>query len=131
MVFTVNYQTEIDSLIASSEFQLICEVLTKLLDQYFPVIAAKYRAADRFWRSETGNRVALQFSLFFCVAINATVKSPIKTVPHRDFKNIAIGVCAIFVLGFFDDGETAWLVNFEAASSFNYRWAYSYCIPVR
>ncbi|KAF9506037.1 hypothetical protein BS47DRAFT_1399871 [Hydnum rufescens UP504] len=114
MAFTVDYQTEIDSLIASSEFQLICEVLTKLLDQYFPAIAAKYRAADRFWRSETGNRVTLQFSLFFCVAINATVKSPVKTVPHRDFKNVAIGVCAIFVLGFFDDGETAWLVNFEA-----------------
>ncbi|KAF9504567.1 hypothetical protein BS47DRAFT_1368693 [Hydnum rufescens UP504] len=37
-----DYQTEIDSLITSSEFQLICEVLTKLLDQYFPVIAAKY-----------------------------------------------------------------------------------------
>ncbi|KAF9508757.1 hypothetical protein BS47DRAFT_1365748 [Hydnum rufescens UP504] len=89
MAFTVDYQTEIDSLIASSEFQLICEVLTKLLDQYFPAIAAKYRAADRFWQSETGNQVALQFSLFFCVAINATVKSPVKTVPHRDFKNVA------------------------------------------
>ncbi|KAF9512964.1 hypothetical protein BS47DRAFT_1393708 [Hydnum rufescens UP504] len=112
--FTVDYQTEIDGLIASSEFQLICEVLTKLLDQYFPVIAAKYRAADEFWRSKTNNQVTVQFSLFFCVAINATVKSPVKTVPHRDFKNVAIGVCAIFVLGFFDDGETAWLVNFEA-----------------
>ncbi|KAF9512970.1 hypothetical protein BS47DRAFT_1362758 [Hydnum rufescens UP504] len=56
----------------------------------------------------------MEFSLFFCVAINATVKSPVKTVPHRDFKNVAIGVCAIFVLGFFNDGETVWLVNFGA-----------------
>ncbi|KAF9506007.1 hypothetical protein BS47DRAFT_1367659 [Hydnum rufescens UP504] len=56
----------------------------------------------------------MEFSLFFCIEIDVTVKSPVKTVPHRDFKNVAIGVCAIFVLGFFNDGETVWLVNFEA-----------------
>ncbi|KAF9506008.1 hypothetical protein BS47DRAFT_1399875 [Hydnum rufescens UP504] len=55
MAFTAAYLTEIESLIALSKFQLICEVLTKLLDQYFLVIAAKYWVADKLWHSEMDN----------------------------------------------------------------------------
>ncbi|KAF9508035.1 hypothetical protein BS47DRAFT_1366264 [Hydnum rufescens UP504] len=112
--FTVDYQTEIDGLIASSEFQLICEVLTKLLDRYFPAIAAKY---------SSGRRQSMRL-----------VKSPVKTVPHRDFKNVAIGIIYgnVRSAGFFDDGETAWLVNFEAGIVIQLPIGqYSCCIPVK
>lgn len=72
-----------------------------LLHRYFPAIAAKYRACDEYWRKTTNGEVKTLFSLFFCVAINIQVLSRVITVPHRDFKNVAIGLCALFVLGKF------------------------------
>jgi hypothetical protein len=74
-------------------------MLTQLMDRYFPAIAKKYRTCDQFWRDTTNNEVKMEFSLFFCVTINTMIDSPVKTTPHRDFKNVAIGLCALFVQG--------------------------------
>ncbi|KAF9002856.1 hypothetical protein BDZ89DRAFT_903411, partial [Hymenopellis radicata] len=34
--------------------------------------------------------------------------------PHVDAKNLALGICIVFVYGFFNHREKAWLVIWEA-----------------
>jgi len=71
-------------------------------------------------------------SLFFCMAINLDIGEAVRSWPHRDMMNLSMGLCVIYVfgklrfqiagllsnliasIGFFNDGEEAWLVNLEA-----------------
>ncbi|KAF9508550.1 hypothetical protein BS47DRAFT_1397703 [Hydnum rufescens UP504] len=85
-----------------------------MMDTYFPAITKKYRCCDEYWRDHTDGAVKVISSLFFLVSINASLSEHVKTLPHHDRKNIAVGICALFVFGFFNNAEDAWLVNLEA-----------------
>ncbi|KAF9520947.1 hypothetical protein BS47DRAFT_1386640 [Hydnum rufescens UP504] len=101
-------------LLKTEEWRLIEGILTGMMDAYFPTIAAKYRHCHEYWQAQTNGCMGAVSSIFFLVSINASFSERVKTLPHRDRKNIAVGICGVFVFGFFDDVEDAWLVNLEA-----------------
>jgi hypothetical protein len=105
------------------------QVTTERLMRYFPGIASLYGRARDFW---AGKGATFEFGLFCHFAINVDVGQPVSSVPHRDGKNLAFGVCVIVpfglhlmpfvihndidscILGYFPHGVMAWLVNLEA-----------------
>ncbi|KAF9504064.1 hypothetical protein BS47DRAFT_1369056 [Hydnum rufescens UP504] len=112
--FHESHQEPVEELLNTKEWQLIESLLTNMMDTYFPAIAKKYRCCDEYWRGCTNGVIKAISSLFFLVSINASLSEHVKTWPHRNRKNVAIGICTIFIFGFFDDTEQAWLVNLEA-----------------
>jgi hypothetical protein len=108
--------------------------LSLFLWEHFPRLALLFSECGKFWERAAalgGKPVTMEFaSLFFCMAINIDLGEAVKSWPHRDMMNLSIGLCVIYVfgkfsiyrtrppnnfrLGFFDDEETAWLVNLEA-----------------
>ncbi|KAF9503346.1 hypothetical protein BS47DRAFT_1369598 [Hydnum rufescens UP504] len=114
MKFHESHQEPVEELLNTKEWQLIESLLTNMMDTYFPAIANKYRCCDEYWQGRTNGVIKAISSLFFLVSINASLSECVKTWPHRDRKNVAIGICTVFIFGFFDDTEQAWLVNLEA-----------------
>lgn len=74
----------------------------------------------------------MDFGLFYNMVINVDMGPRVKSVPHRNVMNLVWGVCVVLVfgvlcfmaaglpadvmghIGFFADGQLAWLVNLEA-----------------
>ncbi|KAA1471025.1 hypothetical protein DENSPDRAFT_849962 [Dentipellis sp. KUC8613] len=56
------------------------------------------------------------YDLFFnfCLNYPSDDARRVYCLPHVDWKNIALGVCLVFVHGMFNDKERAWLVLWEA-----------------
>jgi hypothetical protein len=81
---------------------------------------------------QTDGKITMEFGLFFNLAVNVDMEgAPVKSIPHRDLKNLAFGVCVIIpigerlfpshlaphslvYIGYFPSGRRAWLVNLEA-----------------
>lgn len=76
-------------------------LLTVFLVTYFPAIAAKYQECNEYWQARSGGAIRTIFSLFFMVTVNASLGERVKTFLHRDRKNLAIGVCCLFIFGVF------------------------------
>lgn len=101
-----------------------------MLERYFPGIAAHYKELDNFWRDNSSDEKRMEFGYFHCIAVNVDMGKPVRSLPHRDFHDLAYGVCAIIAYGtcsclvnagvylcqsgFFPHGLQAWLVNHEA-----------------
>lgn len=85
---------------------LLCLVLIEfrnygcaILKQRFPAIAQRYQDTIDYMKKE--HNVNAQFGLFFNFCLNAA-RNGVKRVfckPHVDWKNLAFGVCMIFVYG--------------------------------
>lgn len=41
----------------------------------------------------------MEFGHFFTMAVNADLGERVMSFPHRDTKNIAVGLCALFIFG--------------------------------
>jgi hypothetical protein len=79
-----------------------------LLVRYFPAVARRAEDAEAWWQKaaqEDGvEPFKLLFRRFFTATINATMKGQLAdmvVVPHLDVKNVAAGLCAVFVFGEF------------------------------
>ncbi|KAF9025383.1 hypothetical protein BDP27DRAFT_1351787 [Rhodocollybia butyracea] len=85
-----------------------------ILKQHFPAIAERYTSALNYMKKEHG--IEAQFGLFFNFCLNAAREGTKRVFckPHVDWKNLAFGVCMIFVYGHFDHREKCWLVIWEA-----------------
>lgn len=77
-----------------------------MLERYFPEIAQRSKQAEGWWKAEAEKDGAEPFQLlfgnFFTATVNATMKgqfADMVIVPHADVKNVAAGVCAVFVYG--------------------------------
>jgi hypothetical protein len=99
---------------------------------YFPGIASLYQEVDEFWHEKGSAKPQMDFGLFYTMAINVDMGPRVKSNPHRDVMNLAWGICVILAfgalcfmaaglpadpmhpIGFFADGQLAWLVNLEA-----------------
>ncbi|KAF9026649.1 hypothetical protein BDZ89DRAFT_1134689 [Hymenopellis radicata] len=89
-------------------------IANDLLRLLFPAIAARYLACADYMR--THHKIEPMFGLFWNWCLNAPLAG-VKRVfcdPHVDFKNLALGVCIVFVYGVFNHREKAWLVIWEA-----------------
>ncbi|KAF8992458.1 hypothetical protein BDZ89DRAFT_1151085 [Hymenopellis radicata] len=65
---------------------------------------------------EKKHSLSPQFGLYWNWCLNA-VRAGVKRVhcdPHVDAKNLALGICIVFVYGWFNHQEKAWLVIWEA-----------------
>ncbi|KAF9039512.1 hypothetical protein BDZ89DRAFT_1060957 [Hymenopellis radicata] len=85
-----------------------------MAEDHFPGIARRYKTCHEYMRDEYG--ITTPFGLFFNWCLNAP-RLGVKRVhcdPHVDFKNIALGICIVFVYGVFNFREKAWLVIWEA-----------------
>ncbi|KAJ3860035.1 hypothetical protein EV359DRAFT_85743 [Lentinula novae-zelandiae] len=86
----------------------------EILKAHFPAIAKRYQDSINYMRLKYG--IEAMFGLFFNFCLNAPRKG-VKRVfckPHVDWKNIAFGVCMIYVYGHFNHREKCWLVIWEA-----------------
>ncbi|KAF9045653.1 hypothetical protein BDZ89DRAFT_1127585 [Hymenopellis radicata] len=95
-------------------FSFFNGLASSMAEAHFPGIAGRYKACRDYMR--TKYNIPAQFGLFFNWCLNAPRPS-VKRVhcdPHVDFKNIALGICVIFVYGVFNFREKAWLVIWEA-----------------
>ncbi|KAJ3806980.1 hypothetical protein F5876DRAFT_80145 [Lentinula aff. lateritia] len=86
----------------------------EILKVHFPAIAKRYQDSINYMRLKYG--IEAMFGLFFNFCLNAPRKG-VKRVfckPHVDWKNVAFGVCMIYVYGHFNHREKCWLVIWEA-----------------
>ncbi|KAJ4466684.1 hypothetical protein C8J55DRAFT_565673 [Lentinula edodes] len=86
----------------------------EILKAHFPAIAKRYQDSIDYMRLKYG--IEAMFGLFFNFCLNAPRKG-VKRVfckPHVDWKNVAFGVCMIYVYGHFNHREKCWLVIWEA-----------------
>jgi hypothetical protein len=109
--------------------------LNLLMWEHFPCLSMLYSKCGEFWEQGAAlgtEPVKMEFaSLFYCMAINLDLGEAVHSWPHRDKMNLSVGLCVIFVfgsihftlcqqainlhhVGFFDDGELAWLVILES-----------------
>lgn len=69
--------------------------MNHLFSLHFPLIARRYR--------ECANKLGIKalFGLFFNFCINAPLDPAerIHCAPHVDWKNLAMGICVVFVYG--------------------------------
>ena len=77
-----------------------------MLERYFPEIAKRSQLAEAWWKGEAEKDGAEPFRLlfgnFFAATVNATMKGQLAdmvVIPHADVKNVAAGVCALFIYG--------------------------------
>ncbi|KAF9026369.1 hypothetical protein BDZ89DRAFT_1134796 [Hymenopellis radicata] len=89
-------------------------IANDLAARLFPVIAARYLACAEYMR--TNHKIEPMFGLFWNWCLNAPLAGTQRVFcdPHVDFKNLALGVCIVFVYGVFNHREKAWLVIWEA-----------------
>ncbi|KAG1721347.1 hypothetical protein EDB19DRAFT_1835556 [Suillus lakei] len=76
----------------------------------FPLLARRYRACAE------ALRIQPLYGHFFNFCLNSA-RAGVRRVhcsPHVDWKNIAIGVCVVFIYGKFNSKERSWLVIWEA-----------------
>lgn len=72
----------------------------RFLEDSFPEIVARYKQCHKAIESQHG--VAPMYGLFYNFCLNGAWPGKTDRVycePHVDWKNIAIGVCLIFVYG--------------------------------
>lgn len=70
------------------------------MGRYFPGVATLCKELDEFWYKKLGYK--MEFGLFYTMAINVDINGErVKSIPHRDARNLAWGVCAIFPFGEF------------------------------
>ncbi|KAF9515163.1 hypothetical protein BS47DRAFT_1391892 [Hydnum rufescens UP504] len=109
----------IEEFLDSGEFAAVCMEMSRILERWFPKYAARCAASNEWWKSRTQGFVAMKFGYFFNCCVNVAEATPgtppadVKCGPHVDYKNIAGGVCALYVIGFFNHGERCWLVCWE------------------
>ncbi|KAL0059716.1 hypothetical protein AAF712_013512 [Marasmius tenuissimus] len=90
-----------------------------LLEKEFPDIAQRYKTcAEEMKRKFNISPLFGGFYWNFCLnGVRLGGPTPVPRVfckPHIDFKNLALGVCMIFVYGHFDHKRKCWLVIWEA-----------------
>ena len=73
---------------------------TLLVDKYFPEIAERARQCEEHWAKLPGNEeMKMEFGLWWAATINIPTRGSVKTRLHRDWRNVAGGLCAIWVYG--------------------------------
>ncbi|KAJ8094090.1 hypothetical protein PM082_023298 [Marasmius tenuissimus] len=90
-----------------------------ILKRVFPAIAKRYKDCSEYLE-EKYNMPAPYGGHFYNFCLNGP-KGDIRRVhcdPHVDYKNIALGVCMIFVYGHFNHREKCWLAIWEAGVAF-------------
>jgi hypothetical protein len=80
--------------------------VNRLLERYFPEIARRSKEAEQWWRNAVQDDgtgpFCLLFGNFFAATVNVTMKGQLAdmvVIPHADVKNVAAGVCGLFVFG--------------------------------
>ncbi|KAK7051198.1 hypothetical protein VNI00_004698 [Paramarasmius palmivorus] len=85
-----------------------------LLRRVFPKVAERFESCSRrLWKKY---RVRAPYGLFFNWCLNGVVSGipRVHCEPHVDFKNVALGVCMVYIYGHFNHQEKCWLVIWEA-----------------
>lgn len=71
-----------------------------LLHQHFPSLAELYKDTSDFWKGDAGNKSwGAPFGPYFSMAVNVDIGAKVSSIPHRDVKNLSVGLCCIFVFG--------------------------------
>ncbi|KAE9393022.1 hypothetical protein BT96DRAFT_999823 [Gymnopus androsaceus JB14] len=101
-----------------SVFQRLTAFGCTILEAQFPAIAERYKESIKYMNDTYG--IEAKFGLFFNFCLNSP-RNGVKRVfckPHVDWKNVAFGVCMIFIYGHFNHCEKCWLVIWEAGLAF-------------
>lgn len=73
------------------------------MDLYFPELASRAAVSNAEWKEKTKGAVEMMFPYFFSSTLNIPADGKTSTVmskPHRDWKNTAAGMCAVYIYGF-------------------------------
>ncbi|KAA1477406.1 hypothetical protein DENSPDRAFT_885082 [Dentipellis sp. KUC8613] len=92
--------------------------LTKLgcafVRRHFPQTAQRFDTCARLLEEKHGIRSDYDLFFNFCLNYPSDEAPRVYCLPHVDWKNVAFGVCLVFVHGRFHRKERAWLVLWEA-----------------
>ncbi|EIM79212.1 uncharacterized protein STEHIDRAFT_116684 [Stereum hirsutum FP-91666 SS1] len=112
----VKNKTALDAFFApGSAIYQIQAMGMRFLEVSFPEIVARYKECHQTIGKTYG--IWPMYGLFYNFCLNGARPGTVSRVycePHVDWKNIAIGVCLVFVYGNFDHKRKAWLVIWEA-----------------
>ena len=71
-----------------------------LVNEWFPEIAEQARQCEKHWKTFCKDeQLKMDFGLWWAATINFPTRGSVKTVLHRDWRNVAAGLCAIWVFG--------------------------------
>ncbi|KAK7020705.1 hypothetical protein VNI00_017647 [Paramarasmius palmivorus] len=96
-------------------FAVLTRIGCSLVQKYFPRVYERYRRCSDYMLANKGFE-APYGGIFFNFCLNGAREGVDRVFcdPHVDFKNVALGVCMVFVYGHFDHWERCWLVIWEA-----------------
>ncbi|KAK7037413.1 hypothetical protein VNI00_011163 [Paramarasmius palmivorus] len=101
----------------NSIFHVLTLLGCDLVKQHFPRIYQRFKDCSDYMRDRYGEEFKAPYGgIFFNFCVNG-VRYGVPRVfckPHVDHKNVALGVCMVFVYGHFDHREKCWLVIWEA-----------------
>ncbi|KIY62979.1 hypothetical protein CYLTODRAFT_158530 [Cylindrobasidium torrendii FP15055 ss-10] len=84
-----------------------------IVQGFFPGIWRRFMRCRDYWSIKRG--VNAMYGAFWQFCINwGEDRLLVDCWPHVDAANLAIGVCVIFIFGFFNSNEVCWLVIWEA-----------------
>ncbi|KAK7047835.1 hypothetical protein VNI00_006163 [Paramarasmius palmivorus] len=97
-----------------SLFDQLTRIGCSLLRKHFPGIHQRFSDCSEWMRKH--HRLQAPYGVFFNFCLNGVSVDTdrVHCEPHVDFKNVALGVCMIFVYGHFNHKERSWLVIWEA-----------------
>jgi len=87
-----------------------------LVNKHFPKIAERYRQNAADIKKKHKGEIEPHFGLFWNFCLNAAHRDVprVHCWPHIDSKNIAVGVCVLYIYGDFNSKELSWLCIWEA-----------------
>lgn len=81
-------------------FILLSQEAVKLVNEWFPEIAERARRCEKHWQTFCKNEdLRMDFGLWWIATVNFPTRGSAKSRLHRDWKNVAAGLCAIWVFG--------------------------------
>lgn len=75
-------------------------LVDQCLSDHFPVLKKLYQDTSAFWAEKSPDGLGkAPFGSYFSMAINVDLGAQVSSIPHRDMKNLSVGLCVIFVFG--------------------------------
>ncbi|KAK7019813.1 hypothetical protein VNI00_017902 [Paramarasmius palmivorus] len=98
----------------NSLFTQLTKIGCSMIRKVFPGIYKRFMDCSQWMEQNYGLKAP--YGVFFNFCLNGVVDGyqRVHCQPHVDFKNVALGVCMLFVYGHFNHRERSWLVIWEA-----------------
>ncbi|KAA1479835.1 hypothetical protein DENSPDRAFT_887108 [Dentipellis sp. KUC8613] len=113
--WTVRHQKALDHFFrAGGPADRITKLGCQFVRRAFPGVAFRFEKCAKTLEAQYGFKPAYDLFYNYCLNFPSQEVLRVYCEPHVDWKNVALGVCLLFIHGKFDHRERAWLVLWEA-----------------